>query len=44
MIQVFIMIQLKEITEVFNKAPFDYPKPVGLIKFLVNYPNKKLSF
>lgn len=32
----------KEITEVFNKAPFDYPKPVGLIKFLVNlHPNKK---
>jgi len=31
----------KEITAVFNKAPFDYPKPVGLIKFLINlHPNK----
>lgn len=31
----------KEITAIFNKAPFDYPKPVGLIKFLINlHPNK----
>lgn len=31
----------KEITNIFNKAPFDYPKPVGLIKFLINlHPNK----
>lgn len=34
----------KEITAVFNKAPFDYPKPVGLIKFLINlHPNKKAT-
>lgn len=31
----------KEITNIFNRAPFDYPKPAGLIKFLINlHPNK----
>lgn len=34
----------KEITAIFNKSPFDYPKPVGLIKFLINlHPDKNAT-
>jgi len=32
----------KEISALFSKTPFDYPKPISLIKFLINlHPNKR---